>query len=310
MRNLRTEKEIIAHWKTDIEKPIVSISCITYNHQYYIEDALEGFLSQETDFPFEILIHDDASTDKTADIIREYVVKYPRIIKPIYQIVNQFSQGVAISPSFNYPRAKGEYIAVCEGDDYWISKKKLQLQIKLMQQYPDINISFHPAYQVDDSTLNEKKIFCNYGSKIKKIPIEDVVLGGGGFMPTNSIVMKSLCLRGQLNNWLNNSPVGDRIIQIYGSLEGGALYIPSINSCYRQNVIGSWSSRLDSLESQYKHRKKMILVYSMIVNDRPEIKKYVKKFLFKSNIRFSMGALKALDIKIAAKSLFIAYKNI
>jgi len=108
------------------DDPIVSICCITYNHEKYIRDAIEGFLMQKTLFPIEILIHGDASTDKTADIIKEYEVKYPDIIKPIYQTENQFSKGVSISATYQFPRARGKYIAICEGDDYWTDPHKLQ----------------------------------------------------------------------------------------------------------------------------------------------------------------------------------------
>ena len=99
--------------------PLVSICCITYNHAPYIRQCLDGFMMQQTNFTFEVLIHDDASTDGTADIIREYESKYPDIIKPIYQTENQYSKGVKVSATFNFPRAKGKYIAMCEGDDYW-----------------------------------------------------------------------------------------------------------------------------------------------------------------------------------------------
>lgn len=142
MKNLRAEDEIIANWKGDIEQPVVSICCITYNHEPYIEDALEGFLIQETDFPFEILIHDDASTDRTANIIREYEAKYPRLIKPVYQTENQFSKGLKINPTFNFPRAKGEYIALCEGDDYWADVKKISIQKKYLDSEKDCVICY------------------------------------------------------------------------------------------------------------------------------------------------------------------------
>ena len=110
-------------------EPLVSINCITYNHEAYIRDALEGFLMQKTDFTFEILVHDDASTDQTANIIRKYEKKYPEIIKPIYQKENQYSQEVEISKQFQFPRARGKYIAICEGDDYWTNPYKLQKQV-------------------------------------------------------------------------------------------------------------------------------------------------------------------------------------
>ncbi len=98
--------------------PQVSISCITYNHENYIRNAIEGFLMQKTTFPVEILIHDDASTDKTAEIVREYEKKYPQLIKPIYQTENQYSKNNALIGRIQRERAVGKYYATCEGDDY------------------------------------------------------------------------------------------------------------------------------------------------------------------------------------------------
>jgi len=98
-------------WKGDLSSPLVSISCLAYNHERYIEDALEGFLIQKTDFPFEILIHDDASFDRTADIIREYEALYPKLIKPIYQTENQFSKRDGKAGQFQRNRAEGKYFA-------------------------------------------------------------------------------------------------------------------------------------------------------------------------------------------------------
>jgi glycosyltransferase involved in cell wall biosynthesis len=151
LRNLREGHEIMQNWRGDISKPLVSICCITYNHEKFIEDAMEGFLIQETDFPFEILIHDDASTDKTADIIREYEEKYPDVIKAIYQKENQYSKGIKPSVKFNYPRAKGKYIALCEGDDYWTDNVKLQKQVAFLEANPDYVVSYHDAKIVDET---------------------------------------------------------------------------------------------------------------------------------------------------------------
>lgn len=131
-------------------KPLVSISCITYNHAPYIRECLEGFLMQKTNFPFEILIHDDASTDGTADIIREYQAKYPDIIKPILREKNLYSQGVRMMNRFNYERAKGKYIALCEGDDFWTDPHKLQIQFDFMEKNLDYTVC-----GCDSSILNE-----------------------------------------------------------------------------------------------------------------------------------------------------------
>src|SRR5690606_3288059 len=106
----------------------------TFNHEKFICKCLEGFLMQNTTFSFEILILDDASTDGTAAVIREYELKYPDIIKPIYQRENQYSKGIrGMNVKFNFNRAQGKYIALCEGDDYWTDPSKLQKQIDFLE---------------------------------------------------------------------------------------------------------------------------------------------------------------------------------
>ena len=111
----------------------MSICCLTYNHAKYIRQCMDGFLMQETDFPVEILVHDDASTDGTDVILREYEVKYPDKIFPIYEKENKFSRGYrGRMDLFNYTRARGRYIAYCEGDDYWTDPHKLQRQMWLL----------------------------------------------------------------------------------------------------------------------------------------------------------------------------------
>ena len=120
----------------------VSISCITYNHEPYIIECIEGFLLQKTNFAYEILIHDDASKDKTASIIREYEAKYPDIIKPIYQSENQYSKhGGGMNIKYNFPRARGKFIAMCEGDDYWTDPYKLQKQVDFLEANKDYVLS-------------------------------------------------------------------------------------------------------------------------------------------------------------------------
>ena len=124
----------IGIYNMSMETPLVSISCITFNHAGFIRDALEGFLMQKTTFPFEILIHDDASSDGTADIIREYEKQYPGLIFPVYQTENQYSKGVRrLFARFIYPHARGKYIAFCEGDDYWTDPLKLQKQVDFLE---------------------------------------------------------------------------------------------------------------------------------------------------------------------------------
>ena len=118
----------------------VSVVCNAYNHEKYIRSALEGFAMQKTSFPFEVLVHDDASTDRTAEIIREYEIKYPDIIKPIYSTENQYSKNDGSLSQIQNGRVQGKYIALCEGDDYWTDPLKLQKQYDLLESHPEIDI--------------------------------------------------------------------------------------------------------------------------------------------------------------------------
>ncbi len=112
---------------------MVSIVCDAYNHEKYIADALEGFVMQKTNFAFEILVHDDASTDRTAEIIRDYEKRYPNLIKPIYETENLYSKQDGSLERIQFGRVKGKYTAMCEGDDYWTDPLKLQKQFDAME---------------------------------------------------------------------------------------------------------------------------------------------------------------------------------
>ena len=123
---------------------LVSILCTAYNHEQYIRSALESFVSQKTGFAFEVLVNDDASSDGTAAIIREYEEKYPDIIRPFYQKENQFSKGIGyIYENIFYPNARGKYFAFCEGDDYWTDESKLQRQVNFLESHPDYSACVH-----------------------------------------------------------------------------------------------------------------------------------------------------------------------
>lgn len=119
------------------QKPLVSIVCLTYNQEEFIADAIESFLDQETSFQVEILIHDDASSDETAEIVRSYEGKFPLKIKTVFQNENKFSISGDPEVVYMYPLAEGKYIALCEGDDYWTDRKKLEKQVAIMEGNSD-----------------------------------------------------------------------------------------------------------------------------------------------------------------------------
>jgi glycosyltransferase involved in cell wall biosynthesis len=137
----RPEAEIIGGWQGDIDAPLVSIVCHSYNHELFIDNALDSFLMQETTFPFEIIVHDDASLDGTQAIIKRYQKLYPNIIKPILQAQNIYSK--AERPTmYTFSRARGKYIAFCEGDDFWSDQKKIEQQACFLEKNPDYVICY------------------------------------------------------------------------------------------------------------------------------------------------------------------------
>ncbi len=246
----------------------VSIFCNTYNHGSFIKDALEGFVSQKTDFKFEVLVHDDASTDNTAEVIREYEEKYPDIIKPIYQTENQYSKGVKITKEFQYPRAKGRYVAYCEGDDYWIDPLKLQRQYDALESHPDVDICAHASRGVDPFS---KKVIFEMAPKEKKdfmiIPVEDVILeGGNSYVATSAL----FCRR----RLIEETPEFRRIhtydytMQIWGALRGGMIYLGNVMSEYRTHVPGSWTERVwTNKEKRIAHLNRTLDMLSQLDKD-------------------------------------------
>lgn len=144
----------------NIRTPLVSIICLVYNHANYLRECFDGFIMQRVNFPIEILVHDDASTDNSAEIIKDYTDKYPQLFKPIFQTINQYSKGVHISATYQYPRCRGKYIAVCEGDDYWTDPYKLQKQVDYMEQHDDVVCSCH-RYQILYDQTNEIELATN-----------------------------------------------------------------------------------------------------------------------------------------------------
>ena len=140
--------------------PLVTIRCLVYNHEPYLRQCLDGFVMQRTNFPFEAIVHDDASTDGSAAIIREYAEKYPDIIKPIYETENQYSKGTLGDIMLEAGHPKAKYIAYCEGDDYWTDPNKLQLQVDFLESHPDSYMTCHAfKYYMQDSKTFVKHDF-------------------------------------------------------------------------------------------------------------------------------------------------------
>ncbi len=247
------EASIMKHWKYT-DKVYISCVCITFNQESYIRDAINGMLAQVTDYRFEVIIHDDVSTDNTRKIIKRYQEKYPNIIKLILQKENQYSKGKKIIP-LAVVEAKGEYIALCEGDDYWIRDDKIHKQFNLLSNNKNVNICFSSCKSI--SSDHVVKVVSHYGNNEILFTTEQVVEGGGAFMPTASLMLHSNTIK-NLPEWFYNVPVGDYFMQIIASVSNGSLYLPEITCVYRTNAIGSWSSSRKNL-TKYEINSEAIL---------------------------------------------------
>lgn len=223
--------------------PIVAIRCTAYNHEAYIRDALEGFVMQKTNFPFVAIVHDDASTDGTAAIIREYAEKYPDIIKPIFENENQYSKGDGSFTRIMDDALKStgaKYIAMCEGDDYWIDPLKLQKQVDFLESHPDYSMCTSNILIEDKS---RKKSPSTWNTKSdENLSIRNIILNGGLYIGTGSILMRAAQYydRPMAVKALH---IGDYPLQIYMASVGNVKNLKDITCVYRYMSEGSWTQK-------------------------------------------------------------------
>lgn len=243
------ESDIIKNWKN--KEILISINTMTYNHERYIAQCIEGILSQKTTFAFELLIHDDASTDNTVNIVREYEKKYPNIIKPIYQTENQWKRGIKISATYQYPRAKGKYIAVCEGDDYWIDENKLQMQVDFLENNPEYGMCYTKTKQyVQNIQKFRKKDFGFYFNGF-----EDLLINGNKIPTLTAVYKKELLQKYQLEIQPANKVwlMGDYPMWLYFSHESKVKFIDKVTAVYR--VLENSASHSVDVNKQFKFEK-------------------------------------------------------
>ena len=233
----------------DDNKIMVSILCPVFNHGKYLKQCLDGFVMQKTNFKFEVIVHDDASTDDSISIIKEYEIKYPDIIKPVYQELNQYSRGGQIIAKHMIPKTRGKYLAWCDGDDFWIDKFKLQKQVDVLENNLDCKFSVctvrdtdeegtplkltHPSVTIGSSVLNTEDFL--------KLATKEYVFQTSSYM----------ALKDSYMDYINNppefklvSPVGDWPMLLYFCTKGNIYYINDEMSCYRRNAVGSYTTTM------------------------------------------------------------------
>ena len=238
------------HQKTIECRPLVSIVCESYNHESFLRKCIDGFLMQKTDFPFEILIHDDASTDKSAAIIREYEALYPELIKPIYQKENQYSKGEPIWALIQFPRAKGKYVALCEGDDYWTDPLKLQKQVNYLEAHPDCSMCFHNTIiHWYDASQDDSIYYPNLENRDYSGP--ELLLSR---IPATASLVFRLEVAQKFTAIMPKYPlikVGDRPINVFCAQSGKIHALPEVMSVYGKHQDG-WS-RFDDAQKTYQY---------------------------------------------------------
>ncbi len=229
------------------EAPLLSIYCLVYNHAAFLRQCLDGFVMQRTSFPIEILIHDDASSDESQAIIREYVEHYPQIQwRPIYQTENQYSQGKM--PIFTVmPLVRGRYVAFCEGDDYWTDPLKLQKQVDFLESHPDYSICHHPVRLTWDQGEKPDEI---RPAPYKRHRLSTLTLSD--LAKRNRVITASVVYRWAYNrdehrfedHFPRNVFPSDYILVLAHATRGKAKLLPDTMSTYRLHAGGVWSGTI------------------------------------------------------------------
>ena len=293
------------NWKECSSEPIASICCTTYNHEHFVEKTLEGFLIQKTDFAFEIIIHDDASTDETSYIIRKYEKKYPKLIKAIYQKKNQFSTGLKPMASFVIPIATGKYIAICEGDDFWIKDDKLQKQVDFLESNPEYGMVSTDGFIIDDAG----RFLSDNNNAIKK----NVDISFFDLLLRNRIGTFTTCIRVNLLKNITDRIVNENLWFTYDywmwlqiSIRSKIRIFNEKTACYRIHQGG-----LSKSPGFFNPKKQSFLLFDVIRTfDKlwnSPVNKYQKEILLRSILGVLRKNVTPLSAKIELLKLIPKY---
>lgn len=232
----------------------VSIICTCYNHEKYLRTCLDGLVMQKTSFPFEIIVHDDASTDSSAEIIREYEQKYPDLIRPIYETENQYQKNKEIIRQICSAKASGRFFAFCEGDDYWTDPMKLQKQYDFMNAHPDYSLCACSTKWIDQLTGKVKP----QGSTDQDmdVPLEDIILEKNGriFIFVSYFIKREFY--DNFPTW--RFPIGDYPLSVCAALHGKVRMLASPMCVYRYHAAGSWTQNMNGDAQRKRISERMI----------------------------------------------------
>lgn len=243
----------------------VTVFCLTYNHGKYIKDTLEGFLNQKTNYTFKVFVYDDASTDGTSAILREYASKYPNVFDVYIAPENMYQHSTPekyakYMNDLYKDHICGRYVAWCEGDDYWSDADKLQLQIGFMDRHPECSMTAHASLWLDFQK-NEEREFHPFRED-RFLSEEEIILQPTGNLSTASLVMKrDVFMKGE------NFPlcdVGDVPMQLSALNKGKIYYFNRVMSVYRYMHESSWSATTGlNYERAVLHNYNMVRFYEV-----------------------------------------------
>jgi len=223
-----------------MQKPVVIVLCITYNHEKFIAQALHGFVTQKTNFPFQVLVADDASTDHTPEIIAEYARKHPDIINPI---LHRTRRGVWENFVSTAERISSPYVAMCEGDDYWTDENKLQKQVDFLEQHHDCVLCFHPVEMMWEDQRMPKQIFPSdrSGNQLNMYTLSDLL--ESNFIQTNSVVYRwRFGGNEQIRSIFPKDILPcDYFLHLLHAEKGGIHMLDEVMSVYRRHTNGIWT---------------------------------------------------------------------
>lgn len=230
----KSEQEITRHWGSE-KNPKVTVCCVTYNHEKFISSALEGIFKQKTRFPFEVIVRDDCSTDETPRLILEYERQYPNLLRPILEPENTFSKGIRPVPEA-IKRANGEYIAFCDGDDFWRDEEKLQKQVEFLDQNQEFSICYGNAILVNSE---EEKIADALFVNPKDYSKADLICGEAYIHFSAALIRNAIDL---CPEEFKRIPAGDTSFWHLLGFIGKAKYLEEIEfGAYRVHDGGIWS---------------------------------------------------------------------
>lgn len=294
----------------------LSIICITYNQENFIEKTLQSFITQKTNFNFEIIISDDCSTDNTRNILKTYEIKYSKLFKIFYQEKNL---GAAENFKFALSKVKTKYVALCEGDDYWTDEYKLQKQIDFLEANPNYSICFHQVQIVYENYPNKKVFFPHRKLQKKGFSFEHLLKTN--FIQTNSVVYRWRFFNENVLDFIPNEILpGDWYLHLLHAQVGKIKMLPDVMSVYRKHAGGIWydedkSSKNRHLKFGLQEIDFFYAVYKNITNFSTE---YFEKNLMPSwqNILALYGhagnwqAMKAVNEKYPHEYKMVFEKNI